>query len=80
MLLHWSKNWGSVQTCTTEEDDDGDGDRVVDYHTSGMPTLWLPFFQELVELADTTTNIFSATLTCLYPTRQARPPCQRGTT
>ena len=36
------QKWESALTCITEEEED---DEAVDYNTSGIPTLWLPFFQ-----------------------------------
>ena len=49
MLLHSSKNYGSVLTCTTDEYDGGE---VVDCNTSGFPSQWLPFILESVELVN----------------------------
>ena len=49
MLLHWSKNWQSIPTCTSDEDD---VDEVEDCNTSGMPFQQLSFLLQSVELAD----------------------------
>ena len=49
MFLQWCKKWRRVPTCTTDEDD---GDKVVHCNISGMPSLWLPFFLQSVELTD----------------------------
>ena len=44
MLLHWSKNFRSVPTHTTNEND---GDEVVDHNASEGPSPTVPFFPRI---------------------------------
>ena len=77
MLLHWSKNWGSVPTCTKEEEEGGD---VVGYNISGMPSPMAPLLPRVSKTGRDTTTRLSVTLMSLNPTLQVRPLCQRGMT
>ena len=74
ILLHWSKNWWSVPTCTTEEEDDME---TVDCNTSGMPTPMTAHLPRVSRTGrDTTTSRLSANLISLSPTLQAGLLCQ----
>ena len=76
MLIQWSKKWGSVPTCTTEDDDE-----VVDsWHIRNtiLPVCIFPRVSRTCR--DTNTREFSATLMNPSCNLQVRPLGQRGTT
>ena len=77
MFLHDSKNWGSVPTCTTEEDDH---DEIVASNTLGMQYATPHLLPRFDRAGRNTTTRFSATLLSPSLTLKARPLCQRGIT
>ena len=75
MLLYLSKNWWSMLTCTTEEENDG---RVVDCNTSWMPPL--AHLRVSRNGRDTSTRRFSAFLMSLSLILQVKgAPLDSGT-
>ena len=75
MLLHWSKNVGSVPTCRTDEDD---GEDVVDCITSGILSLLGSLLPGVSGTGRYTTRWLPAALMTLSPSVQVRLLCQGG--
>ena len=57
--------------------DEDDGHEIVDYNTSGTPSLWLPFSLASVELVDTP-QLLSSHTDNFSPSIKVRLLCQGG--
>ena len=72
--FHWSRNCGSIPTCTTNDDD---GDKVVQCNTSRMPLHTVSFLHRLSWTTTSMTRWFPASLTTLKSGFKAMFLCWR---